>query len=269
MIKETKLKYAKNLDSLGIVHDNTEFQIDDQQLFEVMLMDIRSVTISYGTLKKRKRKKRKKKKWEESLIKDIELLEKKYTREIEDGLKTKQRELQELRKKQMEGMLIRSRARWIGEGEKVSKYVSNLEKRHYTSKIIRKIEKQGGTIVTEQDDVVKETKYVYEHLYKQEEQINDVNLEEIIQEQESIPKLTEEQCNSLESKISKDEVLSTLKRMKNGTSPGSFFSFSFFTVDFFLLVRALKESFRKESLSSPQKEGLITLLPKSDKPRQF
>ena len=141
-------------------------------------------------------------------------MEKNYTRENEDGLKTKQKQLQELRKKKIEGMLIGSSARWIGDGEKVSKYFCNLEKRHYTSKIIRKIEKQDGTIVTEQDDIVKETKYFYEHLYKQEEPINDVNLEEIIQEQESIAKLTEEQCNSLEGKISKDEVLSTLKRIK-------------------------------------------------------
>ena len=102
-------------------------------------------------------------------------MEKNYTRENEDGLKTKQKELQELRKKKMEGMLIGSRARWIGEGEKVSKYFRNLEKRHYTSKIIRKIEKQDGTIVTEQDDIVKETKYFYQHLYKLEEQNNDVN----------------------------------------------------------------------------------------------
>ena len=110
---------------MGIVHDdNTEFQIDDQLLFEVMLMDIRSVTISYATFKKRNEHNR-----EESLIKDIELLEKYYTRENEDGLKTKQKELQELRKKKMEGMLIRSRARWIGEGEKVSKYFCNLERR--------------------------------------------------------------------------------------------------------------------------------------------
>ena len=57
-IKETKLKYAKNVDNLGIVlDDNTEFQIDDQLLFEVMLMDIRSVTISYATSKKEKEKK--------------------------------------------------------------------------------------------------------------------------------------------------------------------------------------------------------------------
>ena len=61
----------------------------------------------------------------------------------------------------------------------------------FTSKILRKMEKQDGTTVTQQEDIVKETKYFYENLYKQEEQINSVNLEEIIQEHESIPKLTE------------------------------------------------------------------------------
>ena len=117
---------------MGIVHDdNTEFQIFDQLLFEVMLNNF-----ICNIQKKRKRNGHNR---EESLIKDIELMEKNYTRENEDGLKTKQKELQELRKKKMEGMLIRSGARWIGEGEKVSKYFCNLKKRHYTSKIIRKI----------------------------------------------------------------------------------------------------------------------------------
>ena len=141
--------------------------------------------------------------------------------------------------------------------EKVSKYFCNLEKRHYTSKIIRKIEKQDGTIVTEQDDIVKETKYFYEHLYKQEEQINDVNFEEIIPEQESIPKLTEEQCNSLEGKVSKYEVLSTLKRMKNGTSPGSdgftgFFLWFFWNDIGTLIAHAINE-FQKRKPILPAK----------------
>ena len=270
-IKKTKQTYAKNADSVDIIHDdNLEFQIDDQLLFEVMLMDIRSATISYATFKKRNEQSR-----EELLIKEIELLEQNFNRKNEDDLKTKQIELEELRRKRMEGVLTRSRARWVGEGEKVSKYFCNLEKRHYTSKIIRKIEKKDGTFVTEQDDIVKETKSFYESLYMQEDQINDVNLEDLIQEhEENIPKLTEKQRNDLEGLISKEEVLFTLKRMKNGTSPGS----DGFTVEFYkffwndlgsFLVRAINESFKKESLSSPQKEGIITLLPKGDKPRQF
>ena len=180
--------------------------------------------------------------------------------------------MQELRKKKIEGMLIGSSARWIGDGEKVSKYFCNLEKRHYTSKIIRKIEKQDGTIVTEQDDIVKETKYFCEHT--QEEQINYVNFEEIIQEQESIPKLTEEQCNSLEGKISKDEVLSTLKRMKNGTSPGS----DGFTVEFLkvYLERYLhstgacnKRKFQKRKPILPAKGRTNYIATKGGQKRQF
>ena len=130
------------------------------------------------------------------------------------------------------------------------------------------MKKKDGTFVTEQDDIVKETKSFYESLYMQEDQINDVNLEDLIQEhEENIPKLTEKQRNDLEGLISKEEVLSTLKRMKNRTSPGS----DGFTVEFYkffwndlgsFLVRAINESFKKESLSSPQKEGIITLLPK-------
>ena len=70
------------------------------------------------------------------------MLEQNFNRKNEDDLKTKQTELEELRSKRMEGMLTRSRS---------SKHFCNLEKRHYTSKIIRKIEKKDGTFVTEQD----------------------------------------------------------------------------------------------------------------------
>ena len=48
----------------------------------------------------------------------------------------------------------------------------------------------------------------------------------------------------------------------------SFFFFFWNDLGSFL-VRAINESFKKESLSSPQKEGIITLLPKGDKPRSF
>ena len=56
------------------------------------------------------------------------MLEQNFNRKNEDDLKTKQTELEELRSKRMEGMLTRSRARWVGEGEKVSKYFYNLNK---------------------------------------------------------------------------------------------------------------------------------------------
>ena len=64
----------------------------------------------------------------------------------------------------------------------------------------------------------------------QEDKNDGVNLEDLIQEHEdNIPKLTEKQRNDYEGLISKEEVFSTLKRMKNGTSPRS----DWFTVEFY------------------------------------
>ena len=82
---------------MGIVHDdNIEFQIDDQLLSEVMLMNIWNVAISYATLKKKKTNEQNQ---EESRIKDTESLEKNYTRENEGGLKIKAKGIAGVKKK--------------------------------------------------------------------------------------------------------------------------------------------------------------------------
>ena len=49
-----------------------------------------------------------------------------------------------LRKKKLKGHYIRSRAKWIEEGEKPSKYFCNLEFRNYFSKIISIIRLENG-----------------------------------------------------------------------------------------------------------------------------
>ena len=46
-------------------------------------------------------------------------------------LEEKQKELQDIRKSKMEGKLIRSRAKWMFEGENPSNYFCNLENRNY------------------------------------------------------------------------------------------------------------------------------------------
>ena len=46
-------------------------------------------------------------------------------------LEEKRQELMELRKKNVDGMIVRSRAKWIYEGEQNSKYFCNLEKKTF------------------------------------------------------------------------------------------------------------------------------------------
>ena len=92
--------------------------------FEMLLLEIRTTSINYAKRKKR----------DDSLIiqkleEDIKILE--NTVDGDDELECKKKELETYRKNIMEGVIIRSRAQWIKEGEKVTKYFCNLEKRHF------------------------------------------------------------------------------------------------------------------------------------------
>ena len=80
-----------------------------------------------------KKKKKQEKLLEDKLVEDIEILGKEDNTYY-DALERKQNELENLRKKNMEGVKVRSRACWICDGKKVTKYFCNLETRHYVGK---------------------------------------------------------------------------------------------------------------------------------------
>ena len=57
-----------------------------------------------------------------------------------------QEELETFYEKKVEGIIIRSRARWYEHGERSSKYFLNLEKRNHVKKHIRKLDINGVLI---------------------------------------------------------------------------------------------------------------------------
>ena len=80
----------------------------------------------------------------------------------------------------MKGKLVRSRAQWVDEGEKSTKYFCGLESKNYTSKIIPKVEKDNGEIVTDQKEILKEVQYFYENLYKNKDEDKGCSLKDIV-----------------------------------------------------------------------------------------
>lgn len=91
-----------------------------------------------------------------------------------------------------------------------------------------------------------------------------------------IPKLNSVMKEKIENNISREEILTSLKGMKNNKSPGS----DGFTAEFFkfLLVRfiisqfiekSFQYCFKKGMLSNVQSQGIISILPKGNKPREF
>ncbi|GFR72974.1 reverse transcriptase [Elysia marginata] len=102
----------------------------------------------------------------------------------------KKKELENLRAQIMKGLIIRSKARWINEEEKVSRYFCNLENRHYTPKRINSIINVKGEEIEDNELITNEVKQYYENLYNSQKgktEDIDLNLELLA----NTPKLTD------------------------------------------------------------------------------
>lgn len=274
-ISDIKKQYAAlvyNFDNIDIINiEDIHFRINMQLFLETLLMEIRGKTISYSSFKKRESEKK-----EFDLRNRIMQLEAETDEHSINELENKKHELETLRKEKMKGKLIRSRAQWVEEGEKPSGYFCGLESKNFVSKIIPKVEKDDGQIITDQFEILKEVKLFYENLYQCKESYAGCNLndlkKDLYQKQYNI--LTSDEQDSLEGKITIHEAGVVLKKMKNNKTPGSDgFSaefFKFFWKDFqYLVVESLNYGFDIGELSITQKQGIITCLPKGNKPRHF
>ena len=74
-------------------------------------------------------------------------------------------DINNLRKKKMEDVKVRSRARWICDGEKVTKYFCHLETRHYVSKCMNSLISNSGNLIQDQNEILSETMQFYKNLY--------------------------------------------------------------------------------------------------------
>jgi hypothetical protein len=105
---------------------------------------------------------------------------------------------------------------------------------------------------------------------------DNVNVEEFDHHlsKSDFPPLTQEKLQKIEGILTRQEILTVLKKMPNNKSPGSdgftveFWKFFFHDLGDFL-VRSLNYAYESGELSVTQRLGLITLLPKGNKPKQF
>ncbi|MCU7951730.1 MAG: reverse transcriptase family protein, partial [gamma proteobacterium symbiont of Bathyaustriella thionipta] len=173
----------------------------------------------------------------------------------------------------LKGNLIRSRAEYIDKGERPTKYFCGLEKHNYVTKTMQQLQKDDGTFLTEQDTILKETELFYKKLYSSREaELENIDLKEYVGHH--MKTITDEQANKLEGILTLEEISDTLKNMKNGKSPGlSGFSAEFFKVFWaqlgIFILRSLNYGYNIGELSITQKQGIITCIPKDNKPKIF
>jgi hypothetical protein len=185
-----------------------------------------------------------------------------------------QRELEEIRKYELKGLLIRSNCKWIEEGEKPTKYFATLEKRNYVNKNISKLINDQGIEVNKQDKILDEVKLFYQTLYENKDHLlDDINLDNAINSSD-VKKVSENMKNLLEIEITKHELLEALTSFKNDKSPGTDGFTAEFLKKFWLdigpyVFNSFKCSLDSGKLSKSQTQGIISVLPKGQKPKEY
>ena len=274
-ILDIKSQYALpvyNFEEIDNIPDeDVQFVINDQLFLDTLLLGIRGESISYASFKNKQRNNR-----ENYLIKQIEELE--NTCSMEDNniaqLEVLKTELCDIRHEKLKGYMIRSKAQNIDQGEKPTKYFCGLEKHNYSSKIIGQIENDDGSIITNQTEILKEIENYYTKLYEnKDDTLEDVDLEEYMKNID-MTKLTNQESDKLEGLLTYKEISEVLLKMKPDKSPG----ITGFTAEFFkvflkqlghFVLRTLNYSYNKGELSITQKQGIITCIPKENKPKQL
>ena len=141
-----------------------------------------------------------------------------------------------------------------------------MEKKRADAKTLHKLVNNVKEF-TNQKVILEEIKSFYENMYTEK----NVNIEKMKTMSNNITlKLNDEERQSIEGSITEYECACALKCMNNNKSPGS----DGITTEFYKIfwndlksfyIKSLNYSFENGSLTTLQKQGIISLLPKKDK----
>ena len=254
------------LDHWGIKYKD----IASKQLYwKLIKYEIRNYSIQYS-----KQQKKKMRNHENDLRKRQNILESHDTDNIEKEaeIESVKEILKVLDNEKLQGSIMRSRVKWVEEGEKSSKFFFDLEKHNYMRKSIRKLKTNSGETITDPEEIALYQKQFYEKLLTSQ-RCNKSNYSSFINDM-CIPKLSETEELQCEGKISLKECSDILSTVSKNKSPGN----DGLTIEFYiffwgkigqLLIDSYNESFDKGQLSASQKQAVITLLQKNGKDRLF
>ena len=249
-------------------------KLSHQRTWELLKLEIRDFTTSYS----KEKSNQKKHKLADMYI-TLNKLDVKLSNnpDCKESLAEKEKVKMELEieeQSKARAAQVRSRVKWVEEGEKNTRYFLGLEKVRAQGKVMDRIVTEEGEVVTGQENILKAQTSFFKGLYQNRATASDHKLQfQNFIKGCSIPKLSENQKNLCEGKISTEEALYSLKQMKNGSCPGPDGISTEFIKVFWnhlsnVVVGSFNESFESGVMSSSQRKAVITLIHKGrDLPR--
>ena len=178
-----------------------------------------------------------------------------------------EKELDKLYENKAKGAQIRSKAKWIADGEKNTKFFLSLEKAHQQNNTIRELKTSEGNVF-ENGKILNAMCDFYSNLYKSNN-INDADIDNYLQRIDT-PVLSDELKNFCEQNPTKLEMKNAVFDMKSGKSPGldglnSEFYQCFWNEIEDLFFDVVNHIYEKKEMSFSQKLAIITLIFKKGK----
>lgn len=208
---------------------------------------------------------------EDSIILKISTLSSKTIEELSESEKAELTEqkikLEEFYKQKAEGAFIRSRRKWLEEGEMSSAYFFRLERQQAKYNYIEKL-RIDGNIVENAKIVANYCSEFYSNLYSSK--FCQQSTTEFFKSLHNIKQISDDEFNICEAPLSLQEVTDAIKSLKSNKSPGTdglsaefYRTFEKLLTPF--LLEVFNESIDRSFLPPTLCQGLITLIPKPNK----
>jgi len=181
-----------------------------------------------------------------------------------DELKT---ELQSIYEEKGKQAMSRAKCRWVENGERPTKYFFN-RKRNYKKKTISEVRLQDDSTTNDGNVILEQIETYYKNLCTSDCTFSNEECDSFMLNLK-IPKLSDEDRDSLEGLLSYDECKEVLETFQADKAPGEDgFTAEFYKYFFELvgndLIASFNEAQVKGELSISQRRGVITLTPKED-----
>ena len=245
-----------------------EQQTNPCLIWELVKADIRGESIKFASFKKKERANRLCE-LENELKKAHETYDKNTNTDELEKIDRLEAEIKTIIEVENRGASIRAKAQWLAEGEKSNKFFHGLEKIKYNQKIISRLIDEENREISHASDILSAEKHFFEKLYSSSlEEGNQSIWENFFPNERKT--ISDDIKSDFDRDININEIKEAVKRMKNEKSPG----IDGFPVEFYkifwneikdMLLELYQYSIDTGSLSISQKQGIITLLPKSDK----
>ena len=177
-------------------------------------------------------------------------------------------ELEEKTIDRIKGVMFRSKAKWLEEGEKNTKYFYSLEKARYNAKTCYKMINDKDQEIDTAEEILQEQKEFYTKLY-------DVDLDiKFSMENQSGLKVPEEIKEIQQQQLTCRDLEGAIKTMNRNKTPGEDgIPADFYKVFWNKLKKAFHamvlQCYQEEELHSTARKGILNLIPKPNKDPRY